>query len=123
MIRLFIALSIIGTILYFVIDASDSMKVKAQYDEWAEIQKVEENFTEFRRKASTRNIGKVFVNWKVTLGLKNGQSVKISVLKSPIPKPGGCIPVTVIEFSKGGVAAILDAEQWRYGQPKPPPCN
>lgn len=95
------------------------MKLKTTYQEWAEIIKVEE------KEMHIPKVGGTYLNWLVTVRLNNGRSVNVSVTHSPIPKKGGCLPISVGIFATGGVLAILNLEQWRYNysSPRVAPCK
>ena len=84
------------------------MELKEAHKEWVVITGVEEKLINLPRVSGS------YLNWRVTVRLKNGRSHTLTVAHSPIPTVGGCLPVIVGQYATGGVIAILDGEQWRF---------
>ncbi|MCK5353818.1 MAG: hypothetical protein KAJ63_01765 [Methyloprofundus sp.] len=104
---IFIALLFLGG-LYLYNDYSEIMELKEAHKEWVVITGVEEKLINLPRVSGS------YLNWRVTVRLKNGRSHTLTMAHSPIPAVGACLPVIVGQYATGGTIAILDGEQWRF---------
>lgn len=56
-----------------------------------------------------------YTNWLATIQFNDGRTTKVSVVISPKPQIGQCLPVFSSEMSNGNIVARLDDQRWQFG--------
>lgn len=112
MIKKFLVFSVLIVLLVVIVSSVAVMNVSdddvvLREKQWAKILSVE---------TVSQKVKIVDVqHWEALVLLDNKQSIKIPVHTNPIPQVGQCLPLNVAYLEKGGIYAVLDVEEWRYG--------